>query len=288
MPGSVAAHIERQERVVWRQDAASGPCRIGALFGARLRGFFLRTFSRALAAFMAFVSAIILLLRLGRELRHFSLHFPVTRQHPLETGVERLGDIGPLLEPGEQKARGFNGGETVAARFLAQHAVARRALGSENDSLAFQHPGIAPPQCLSLAPGAVEQHDAFDVFENGALMLLQFALSVDRDDLLVGVEVGDLGRAEIEDRPTRGIVDLPSQRLGEARPGQAYLDDRILEMKGGQPRRAERPVLFLRVLQDQELDPVLDEFDAFADAKRQRLAAMRAIRNFVGNSAGRV
>ena len=66
---------------------------------------------------------------------------------------------------------------------LAQLAIARRPLRAENDALAFQHPGIAPPQRLGLAPGAVEQHDAFDIAEDGALVRLDLALAVDRDDL---------------------------------------------------------------------------------------------------------
>lgn len=119
-------------------------------------------------------------------------------------------------------------------------------------------------------------------------MRLQFALAVDRDDFLVGIEVGDLGRTEIEDRPARRVMDGAAQCLGQAWPGQADFDDRIREMQCCQPRRAERPVLLLRVLQDQELDLVLDRLDGFADAERQRLAAMRAVRNFLGNGAGRV
>jgi hypothetical protein len=43
-------------------------------------------------------AAVIALLRFWREFRHFGLRLAISRQHPLETGVERLGDIGPLLE----------------------------------------------------------------------------------------------------------------------------------------------------------------------------------------------
>ena len=50
-------------------------------------------------------------------------------------------------------------------------------------------------------------------------------------------------------------------------------------MQRGQPRGAERPVLLLRMLQDQQRDPVLDRRDAVADAQRQRLAAARAFRS---------
>ena len=122
--------------------------------------------------------------------------------------------------------------------------------------------------------------------EDGALVRLDFALAVDRDDLGIGIEIGDLGRAEIQHRPARGIVDRPSQRLGQARPGQADLDHRILEMQRRQPRGAERPVLLLRMLQDQQRDPAFDRRDAVADAERQRLAAMRTVRDHLLGGAG--
>src|SRR5882757_6793473 len=122
---------------------------------------------------------------------------------------------------------------------------------AEDDALAFQHPGIAPPQRLGLAPGAVQQHDAFDVFQDGALVVLDLALAVDGDDIAVGLELGDLGRAEIEYRPPAGIGDLPSQRLGKARPRQADLQQRNL---------------------------VLDRRDAVANAQRQGLKAARTVR----------
>jgi hypothetical protein len=41
-------------------------------------------------------------------------------------------------------------------------------------------------------------------------------------------------------------------------------------------RRAERPVLLLGVLQNQYFDAVFEPREAFADAKRLRLAALRA------------
>ena len=53
---------------------------------------------------------------------------------------------------------------------------------------------------------------------------------------------------------------------------------RILEMQRGQPRRAERPVLLLRMLQDQQRNPAFDRRDAVANAQRQRLVAARTVR----------
>src|ERR1700692_1033268 len=99
----------------------------------------------------------------------------------------------------------------------------------EDYALAFQHPRIAPPQRLGLAPGAVEQHNALDVFQDGALVVFDFALAVDGDDVAGGLEVGDFRRAEIEYRPAAGIGDLPPQRLREARPRQADFQHRILK-----------------------------------------------------------
>src|SRR6202165_3982219 len=136
---------------------------------------------------------------------------------------------------------------------------------AEDDALALQHPGIAPPQRLGLAPGTVEQHDAFEIFQDGALVLLNLALAVDGDDLAVGLELADLRRAEIEHRPAAGIMHWPSQRLGKARPRQPDLQYRVLEMQRGQPRRAKRPVLLLRMLQDQQRALVPDRRVAVAN-----------------------
>src|ERR1700761_8380824 len=99
--------------------------------------------------------------------------------------------------------------------------------GIEDHALALQHPGIAPPQRLGLAPGAVEQNDAFDIPEDGALVVLELALAVDRDDVAIRVELFRLSGAEIQYRPARGIGHWPTQRLRQARPRQADLHHRI-------------------------------------------------------------
>ena len=95
---------------------------------------------------------------------------------------------------------------------------------------------------------------------------------------LSDLEVGDLGRAEIEHGPARRIRDRPSQRLRQARPRQSDLQHGILEMQRGQPRRAQRPVLLLRMLQDQQRYPAVDRRDAVANAQRQWLVAVRTVR----------
>jgi hypothetical protein len=105
------------------------------------------------------------------------------------------------------------------------------------------------------------------------------AFVVDGNDIAVGFDLGDLGGTEIEHRPARGIEHPASQRLGQARPRQADPEHRIGKMQRGQPRGAKRPVLLLRVLQDQERDLVFDRRDAVADAQRQRLLALRTIRH---------
>ena len=166
----------------------------------------------------------------------------------------------------EQHRRRLDGGQTVTARLAAQLPIARRMRRAQDDALAFQHPRVAPPQRLGLAPGAVEQHDAFDIPEDGALIVFDFTLAVDGDDIPVGFELGDLGGAEIQYRPAAGIVDRPSQCLGKARPRQSDLQHRVLEMQGGQPRGAERPVLLLRMLQDQQRNAAFDRRNAVADA----------------------
>jgi hypothetical protein len=55
-------------------------------------------------------------------------------------------------------------------------------------------------------------------------------------------------------------------------------------MQGGQPRSAERPVLLLGVLQDQQRYPVLDRLDGFADAERPWFLAARAFRHAARSS----
>ena len=49
-------------------------------------------------------------------------------------------------------------------------------------------------------------------------------------------------------------------------------------MQSGEPGRAKRPVLFLRMLQDQKRYPACNRSDAVADAKRFRFEAPRTIR----------
>ena len=61
---------------------------------------------------------------------------------------------------------------------------------------------------------------------------------------------------------------------------------RVAEMQRGEPRRAERAVLLLRVLQDQELDPVVERRDEVADAKGRGFQAMRAVRRGGWGSGG--
>src|ERR1700730_6334211 len=87
----------------------------------------------------------------------------IARQEALEARSERGLDLGLALEPRQQHGGRLDGREAVAARLAPQPAVARGALGPKHDTLAFEHPGIAPPQRLGLAPGAVEQDDALDL-----------------------------------------------------------------------------------------------------------------------------
>src|SRR4029077_5437399 len=92
------------------------------------------------------------------------------------------GNSGPLLQPRQQHRRRLDGRQAVGTRFFPEFSIARRTLGAEDDALALQHPRIAPPQRLGLAPGTVEQHDALDIAEYGALARLDLTLAVDRDD----------------------------------------------------------------------------------------------------------
>src|SRR4051794_11933271 len=56
-------------------------------------------------------------------------------------------------------------------------------------------------------------------------------------------------------------------------------------MQRSEASGAERPVLLLRMLQDQERDAAVDRFNAVADAQGLRLAAGRALGDRVGGKA---
>ena len=79
--------------------------------------------------------------------------------------------------------------------------------------------------------------------------------------------------AEIKDRPALRIDGSP-EYLREARPRQADLQRRALEMQRGQARGAEHAVLLLRMLQDQEFDGVV-----FGQRYRRRRTALPACRS---------
>ena len=55
-------------------------------------------------------------------------------------------------------------------------------------------------------------------------------------------------------------------------------------MLRGQPRGAERPVLLLRMLQDQQRQAIRDRHHLVADAQRKRFKAARTIRHRLGKN----
>src|SRR6266568_4408453 len=95
----------------------------------------------------------------------------IARQQALEARVQRGFDLGLAFEPRQQHGGRLDGREAVAARLAPQPAVTGRAPGPEHDALALEHPGIAPPQRLGLAPGAVEQDDALDLAQRLLLVI---------------------------------------------------------------------------------------------------------------------
>ncbi len=112
-------------------------------------------------------------------------------------------------------------------------------------------------------------------------MILGLAFAVEHHDILVGVEIVDLGGPEVQHGPARRI-DRPPQDLGQAGPRQADFQHGLVEMQRGQPRRSQQSVLLLRVLQDHQRHPALHRCHTVANAQGHRLAASRAIRDFVG------
>src|SRR5581483_6239173 len=171
----------------------------------------------------------------------------VALEETLEAPHHRPLDLRPPLEPAQEQRRGFDGGEGIAPWLAAELAVARVSARAQHDAPAFQHPRLAPPKRLRLAPAAVEEDDALDLRERRVLIARGLCLAVEHDDLAAGAELGGARRAQIEHRPALGI-GRTGERLAEARPGEADLEARLLQMKGGEPRRPERHVLLLRML----------------------------------------
>src|SRR6185437_6979223 len=120
-------------------------------------------------------------------------------------------------------------------------------------------------------------HDhALDIGQRPLLIGQRRALAIEHDHVAAGQELRSACRAEIEHRPAQRI-DGAAECLGQARPGQADLERGVLEMLRREARRAERPVLLLRMLQNEQREAALDRLDRIADAERQRLEAARAI-----------
>src|SRR5215475_14526085 len=84
-------------------------------------------------------------------------------EQPREAGEQGCFDLRAALEPAERERRRLQRREAFAARLAAELAVERRPARPQHQPLPLQHPRVAPPQCLSLAPGAVEDDDALDV-----------------------------------------------------------------------------------------------------------------------------
>ncbi len=106
-------------------------------------------------------------------------------------------------------------------------------------------------------------------------MIDRVAVLVHHHDVAIGQDRRGLDRTEIEDRPALRI-GRAADDLGEARPGQADLEQRALEVQCREPCGAELAILLLRVLQDEQRHLVVDPRDSLAHAQRLRLEAVRA------------
>ncbi len=195
--------------------------------------------------------------------------------------MQRGLDLRLVFQPRQQHGRRLNGREPVVAGLAPQLAVTRGALWPEHDALTLKHPGIAPPQRLGLAPGAVKQDDAFDLAQRRILMIDRVAFLVQYHDVAIGQDRRGLDRTKIEDRPALRI-DRAAEDLSEARPGQADLKQRVHEMQRCEPRGAELAILLLRMLQDEQRHLVVNSRDSLADAQRPRLEAVRAFDVLIG------
>src|SRR5258705_12589457 len=93
------------------------------------------------------------------------------------------------------------------------------------------------------------------------------AVLVHHHDVAAGQDRLGLDRAEIEDRPVLRVGRPPSY-FREARPGEADLEQRILEVQHGEPRGAEIAILLLRMLQDEQRHGVVDPGNALTYTER--------------------
>src|SRR5262249_36025745 len=75
-----------------------------------------------------------------------------------------------------------------------------------------------------------------------------------------------------EDRPAVWI-NRPTKNFGEARPRQPDLQDGVTEMPDGQAGGAERAILLLGMLEDEDLDAVIEWYNRVARARCSRFAA---------------
>src|SRR5262245_37002457 len=119
--------------------------------------------------------------------------------------MQRRFDVRAALEPAERERRRFQRREALAARLATQLAVERRPARAQHQTLRFQHPWVAPPQRLRLAPGAVEDDDAVDAGESRVLVGDRLALLVDDGHLTPRRNVGGLRRAQMQDGPAARI-----------------------------------------------------------------------------------
>src|SRR5579883_2202442 len=159
-------------------------------------------------------------------------------------------------------------------RLAAELAVERGRRRREDEAARLQEPGVAPPQRLRLAPASIEEDDAVERGERRRLVGERRAAAAERGQRRPRRALRG-GGAKVEHAPARGR-GRAAEGGGEARPGEAGDETRRAELKMREPRRPQRLVALLRMLEDEREVPRLDWRKRGADAERRWLAAARA------------
>jgi len=105
-----------------------------------------------------------------------------------------------------------------------------------------------------------EHHHTFEAVQHRLLICDGLSASVNRDHLFLIFERCGLCRAEIEHRPPP-CIDRSAQRPFQVRPGQPDHELGAVQEGASSDRGCQRLPLFLRMLQDQNEEPVVDRFD---------------------------
>ena len=177
----------------------------------------------------------------------------------------------------QHQRRRFQRRQGFAARLAAQPPEPCRAQRVQDEPVQFQQPRIAPPQGLRLAPGAVEEHNAVEMFQHRVWLGDRLPVAPEQQDLAMLSERRRSRRAEVEHRPAPR-VSVMAERPRQVRPGQASDELCVPQCAEDGRRGRQRLTPLLRVLQDQHEGPVVDCRIGFGCEHRPRYSRNCAAR----------